>query len=563
MKKTIKNLALARAQERADIAKLQRSETVDKIVVKVLNKRYGPQAKYDTLDQADGYKRKHTSIQKTETDDRISSKERVKGAEIGRHLQENTATWRAIMQQFKVAAIGANGPKLQVNTKDAFAKEAAVWFNSSWAKWCDQCDDNPLAEQIAVALQYVKREGDILCVFDDFLENDGRIRWIESTQILGMEQKAWETWALANNWTENVDGQIKPLLLNNGVIRNTRGVVIGYLFTSVHGKTSIDPNTDPFTAIKRYDVKSNPDGSAKLLKSPWRVNQLRGEADALAVGNQQQDIYEIIAAELQTIKKSSQIAGWIEIDKDSDDVMAGIGNALLKQGKTETEINTLLNGDGTNPGLVGVTYESLEALTGGKWEYLNPGETAKFHNPDRPNMNLTEFIDWIQISSGASMGVGRARSTGKAETSYTAFRGEEIMTWQTFEWEQKFLERRLMDFLGAKALQWALSHREIIAQPPEGWQRTLSWSWNKMREVDELKAEAAMQLRLKNGTANFADTLGPDWEEKFELLAKQLKKARELELPLSIFETVSGSVISEYAKEDKGQTQKTGDGTNE
>lgn len=540
------------------IAKYQRETAVDNALTKLIQKRQSPKAQYDTFDQLDGYKRKHAKVQSSNTDDRITSRERLKGAEIGRHLQENTATWRTLMQQFKVSVVGANGTKIQVNTQDEFAKEAAIWFNSSWAKWCDQCDDTPLAEQVALCLQYVKREGDVLCVFDDFIENDGRLRWIESTQLLGMEEKAWQEWALANNWFENVEGVKKAYTLSNGVIRNSRGVVQGYVFTSQHGKTSIDPKTDPFSAVRCFDIRSNPSGSAKLIKSPWRINQHRGEGESLAIANQQQDIYEIIAAELQTVKKSSQIAGWIEVDKDSDSVMTGIANALLKQGKSETEVNALINGDGSNSGLVGMTYESLEALTGGKWEYLNPGEKAQFHDPNRPNMNLTEFIDWIQIASGASMGIGRARSTGKASTAYTAFRGEEIISWQTFEWEQKFLERRLMDFLGVKAIQWAIGNRELKARPPEGWQKRLSWSWPKMREVDELKAEQAMQLRLKNGTANFADTLGPDWEEKMTLLATQINKARELKLPLSIFETVSGTVI-----EDDANTKTTDEGDND
>jgi capsid protein len=269
---------------------------------------------------------------------------------------------------------------------------------------------------------------------------------------------------------------------------------MGYVFTSLHGKTSIDPKTDPFTAIARFDIKSNPDGSAKLIKSPWRMNQHRGEADAFSISNQQQDIYEIIAAELQTVKKSSQIAGWIKLDPKADGAMTGIANALMKQGKTAAEIDALINGDGSNPGLVGVTYESLEALSGGKFEYLQPGESVEWHNPQRPNINICEFIDWIQIASGASMGIGRARSTGKAETSYTAFRGEEIMSWQTFEWEQKFLERRLLDFLGVKAIRWALKKREITEKPAEGWESRLSWAWPKMREVNELVAEQAMQL---------------------------------------------------------------------
>ena len=530
-------------------------DTITRAKVKrATRKAKTPKASYDSLENANGVKRKNIKKQKLPTDSRIKPSKRNLGAEIGRHLHENTSSWRSIMHQFKVTVVGSNGAKLRVNTKDAegntdaFGKASAKWFNNSWAKWCDQVDDTPLAEQVAMALEYCKREGDVLCIFDDFAENDGRLRWVEPTQILGVDEPKWNLWAVTNKWTED-DG--KPYQQADGIVKNKRGIVIGYTFTSDIGINTIDPDVNNWTAIKRYDSRRNPEGSAKLIKSPWRFNQHRGEGASLAVSPQIQDIYEMLAAELQTAKKSSQIAGWLELDKDADGALQGVIKSLQASGKTAAEIDAIINGDGTNPGLVGVTYDALEGLTGGKFSYMQPGEKPVFHDPSRPNMSVSEFCDWIQVSTGASMGVGRARSTLKAETSYTAFRGEELMSWQTFGWDQKFLERRLMDFLAIKAIRWGLKNNEITEKStePASWENSLSWEWQKMKEVDELKTQQAIQLALKNGSFNFADTLGADWMEKIEFFAKQVEIIKELGLPLSIFETVSGTVIEDDSGE--------------
>jgi hypothetical protein len=65
-----------------------------------------------------------------------------------------------------------------------------------------------------------------------------------------------------------------------------------------------------------------------------------------------------------------------------------------------------------------------------------------------------------------------------------------------------------------------------------------------MPHVDEAREEAAVQNALKNATIDYSELLGPDWQNKLTAYAAQLEVARKLNLPLSVFETVSGGPLA-------------------
>jgi len=65
-----------------------------------------------------------------------------------------------------------------------------------------------------------------------------------------------------------------------------------------------------------------------------------------------------------------------------------------------------------------------------------------------------------------------------------------------------------------------------------------------MPHVDEAREEAATENALRNGTTDYSLLLGPDWRTKFSALAEQLDVARESNLPLSVFTSVSGGAAT-------------------
>ena len=539
---------LENQKKRTEIATLKAKELGAKVEVrrnKVLHKQL---ARFDVLEEGHQTQRLQSRTERNTEDSQLTDNKKLKGVAFERDLQRNAGTYSGLLHQFRVCVVGV-GPKVKFNTTSAdWNKLAADWLNSDWAKWCDGNDDTPLADQVACVLEAVKREGDILCVFDDFDRDDGTLRWFESDQLPTIDQQSWENASKVSGfaWNETINDVSVPMLQANGIVRDHRGRVQAYVTTADHGKPSV--MFDEVTIIPRWHIRNNPTGSARLIKQPWRLSQYRGQGKTLAIAAQVQDSYEMIAAVLQTAKNSSQRAGSIETDKDAP---AAIVKRLAEGGMTPEQIDCLLFGDGDTPAMAAQTYEQLEGTFGGKVDYLNPGEKFVAHNDDRPSANIREFAGMLQEQNGASMGVARSRSTLRAETSFTAFRGEELMSWQTFEVDQKFLERRLMDFLTYKAITWAGAKKEVTT-PPKDFQKSAQWIWPRMKEVNQVATANAEAIRIKSGTVNYAEILGPNWREIFAELGIQFQAARDENLPLAALEMKSGGTVETQEPTKKG-----------
>jgi hypothetical protein len=111
-----------------------------------------------------------------------------------------------------------------------------------------------------------------------------------------------------------------------------------------------------------------------------------------------------------------------------------------------------------------------------------------------------------------------------------------VMTWVSFLVEQKDLEREFLDWVGVRALRWAIGKKLIKAKPPANWEDKISWHLPKMPHVDELKERLANRQALKNGERDFSDIVGPNWRSVFDSLSSQLDYARGKKIPLSVFD---------------------------
>jgi capsid protein len=529
---------LKKARKLAELDQIKRQRAEDKMRTNILRRADDIRARIDALETSHNTQRNQSTREKKGEDGLYTSQRKLKGVALARDLQRNGGWFKGLVHQFKVNVVGV-GPKIRLATEDKnWNKASSTWFNGGWAKWCDGVDDSPLADMLQMALMSVKREGDCVCVFDDFDRDDGTIRWFESDQLPTIDEGSWKKEADKRGflWKERVPGKTKlqPMKQKDGLVIDRRGRVMAYVLDAQHGRTNV--LYEEVMIVPRWHQVFNRAGSAKLLKSPWRLTQKRGQGDALVIANQQADIYEMIAADLQSAKNIAQRAGWIEVDKDAE---GGVMRALLNSNLSQDEIDKLLYGDGEQRGSLATQYEELEGTFGGRLDYLNAGESFHTNDHDKPSSSVKDFAGYIQESNGASMGLSRSSSTLKAEASYTAFRGEQVMSWQTYEVDQKSMERRLMDFLGFKSIDWAIRKGQLD-KGPEGWENLMLWVWPRMREVDEHRTATAQATKLKNGTITYDEIHGPDWDKKFQGYAEQLDFGRDLGLPLAVYETKSG-----------------------
>jgi len=471
--------------------------------------------------------RRQPRIETKSEDQTLDPRKRLLAHNIGRDLERNFAPARAIMHQFRVNVVGSEG-KIQVNTADGEA--AAAWFNGVWARDCDYRDDVHWSTMLQNIVAACIREGDVLAVFDDDVtpEDTGRLIIFEADQIAPLSETEFK----------KLDGYVNGWTQDGGIVRDQMGRVLGYIASGKRGLTVID---------RIEDASFYPRSVARLIKNPWRVNQGRGVSALLTASTNFQDLYEILAKELQSAKVAASLAGFItRTDAVTDYDDPATGSAFLPENSGKDAATTALEGaNGTDP--AAPNYERFESLTGGMFEYMAEGDKAEFPDINRPNIHLAEFIEAVLGHAGASVGLARAYTILRADSSYTSFRGDMVLSWATFYMMQKWLERSFADWAARKAITWAIRKGSVSLSA--GWETTISWKWPRMPSVDESKEADAVAKQLKNGTTDFGELIGPDWRNHFDSLAEQIEYGRAKKLPLSVYETASGGVSPVEDKE--------------
>lgn len=473
--------------------------------------------------------RRQPKIETKSEDQTLDPRKRLLAHNIGRDLERNFSPARGIIHQFRVNVVGSEG-KIRVNREDG--EDAATWFNEVWSKDCDFRDDLDWSTQCQNVIASTIREGDLLAVFDDDLtpEDTGKLILFEADQIC----------SLAADEFKQLPGYTEKWSQDSGIVRDGMGRILGYIVTGKRGLTVID---------KIADSTFYPRDTARLVKNPWRVNQGRGVGSILTCATNVQDLYEILSSELQSAKLASKLAGKVKRGDavDNFDLPTDAPSHLPENSGKDAVTTAAEGANSTDPSAP--NYERYEALTGGITEYMATGDDFELLKIDRPNVNLAAFIEAVMGHAGASVGLARAYTILRADSSYTSFRGDMVLSWATFYMLQKLLERRFADWVARKAIGWAI--RKGLVKISVGWERAISWTWPTMPNVDELKEENAKKQALKNGTTDYAQLIGPDWDKKLTGLAEQVNRIKALGLPLSILETIGGQSAQQGASTDE------------
>lgn len=490
-------------------------------------------AKYDATEP--NKQRRQAHVEATGEETIFDMARRLKGCNIGRDLERNYSPAKSLFHQLRVNVVGSLG-KIQVNVPGEQGKAATEWFNEVWSKDCDFRDDCDWSTMLQNIVASVPREGDCLAVFDDNLIDDtGKLLMFEADQIAPLADDALKA------------SKFKDAKQDNGIMRDKWGRVLGYVTSGKRGLQTLSIADSPTVWAR---------GDARLISNPWRLNQGRGVPSVITPASNFIDLYEILSSELATTKRASKQYAYIkraDAVSDYDNPVSGVAFLPENTGKDAARVATEGANEATAIG--SRNYEAIEALTGGYTDYIDTKDDIQIPDMNHPNTQLAQFLETVQGYGGAALGLARAYTILRADSSYTAFRGDMIMTWVTFYWLQKWLERRAADWVARKALTWAIRKKQIAPLAP-GWDRKLSWTWPRMPEVNQLDAENAIAAALKNGTTDYGQLLGPDWRRRLESLAEQIKTVRELLLPLRVLETASGGQLDQK-KEDDAAAQKT------
>ena len=445
----------------------------------------------------------------------------------GRDMMRNSPTRGTMDQQRRVNIVGTVGGKLHASFPEGYAEAASAvmrYVNRVWAPHCEFTYGKSLNWILKTIVTAEDVGGNVILVFDDGIltggSGTGTIRGFEADEIAGVQD------------AEFAARFPKSFRQSGGFVYDNFGRFAGAFVSTVQrGMQTFEKGK--FITLRRGASAAN-----WIAIGPMRrFNQGRAIPPGASALTTAVDLHEILSSETLAAKFNAQLVGQIIHDLGS-----GTSDAPGFSAPTD---KAAPGADPVAETVKRVTLEHLKNI-GIRYQDMPEGVKMELLDTKRPNANMPQFVDFLTGLIGGTHGLARVYSTMKAQTSYTAFRGEQVMTWPSFEEAQKDLEREVCDWAARLAIARAVKRGEIAAELPEDWEYMLAWTWPKMREVSEKDAQAALEKKLQNGVTSISRELAPGEFDKLMEERKREKKAfDEAGLVYPGTTTVSGGVVSE------------------
>lgn len=483
---------------------------------------------YEAVTEPYSQQRRQSTIEHAGEDRQMTPAQRARIVNLQRDMMRNSPVRGAQDQQLRVNVVGAVGGKMYAafpKGYDDAAKAVMDYFNKKWFPRAEFTFRKNFNWLLKTALTAQDTNGNVVLVFDDGIltggHGTGRIRGFEGDEIASVPILE--------------DYFPKGFRQSAGFVYNTSGMFCGaFVSTTQRGRAVFDPK------LGILKLKQDPFDDDALVN--WialgdmrRFNQGRAVSPLTAAINTLVDLHETVGSEAQAAKLNAQLVGQILEDETAD----------LDDGEPEAFADVGSGSSDGEPKVVKFTTKQLNAI-GAHFDKMPRGLKIDLLRTERPNPNMPAYIDFLSGLVGGAKGLARVYSTLKAQTSYTAFRGEQVMTEPSFEEFRQDLERDVCDWAARCVITRAIKLGLITETLPEGWERMIAWRWPKMREVSEKDAQAALQLKLQNGITSLKRELGPgEVDAIIAERAEEKKKFDELGLVYPGTTTVSGQIKDE------------------
>jgi hypothetical protein len=473
-------------------------------------------ASYDLLSGETKRTRSQPSIEYASEEAQLNQRGRLHGVARGRDLFRNMPAARALVTQLAVHVYGRMPKALVHSDNAAWGKAAAKWFNSTWAKRADGRGGLHLHECNRCSLAAVVREGDILQYFDRagvIPGGQGRLWFWEADQIAPIKPGDWKQYAGRIASALGIEGKAQQA---DGLVLDQWGRVWGYVVGARYGAFDLAYRPD---APDKNEATILPATDARLLFSPWRINQRRGISEIVACGNTLIDADDLWRAGLFRARAQSYIA--LKVTKQDAAAIAA-GRADYTDGTSSARIDV----DSAALETTDHQYRNFEKLSRGAIEYVEPGEDINPVQMGGDSPEIADLVTQARVLSGHSIGLSRMFATGQADASYSAARAELNLSQPTVRLWQKWAERYQLDWQAERAIAWAVEQGELDPAPAGGF--SVSWAgWQKFGALNPAQEAGATETELRIGAISWEDILGPDWQEKLESLGTQIQTARD------------------------------------
>lgn len=505
---------------------------------------------FDVLNLEAARQRRASTIETKGEDAQLSPPQSHRLTNLHRDMMRNSPMRVMQDQQIRVNVVGAVGGKLYASFPEGFgsAQESVMrYFNRRWYSHAEFSHGQNFNWLLKTAITAQDVGGNVILVFDDGIltggNGTGKIRGFEGDELANIPQNEFE-----KRFPKSYR-QVK------GLVYNESGIVCGaFVSSSQRGRSCFDPSLG-FVTLRRdpYDDETTPNWT--ILGDMRRFNQGRAVSPVTAALMFLLDLHETVGSEANSAKLNSKLVYQLlkdaEADKTEPGGVMGAGFAPLGSGASTA------SGEGGESREVDVRPLKQMGAIGID---MPKGVKAELFDTKHPNPNMPSFNDFLLGVIGGVKGLMRVYATGKAQTSYTAFRGEQIMTWPSFEEMQKDLERLVCDWAARLVISRAVKLGKITEKLPDDWADMLAWQWPKMREVSEKEYQQALQLALQIGTTSRRRILGPGQDTAIHSeRAREAAADRNAGLIYPGTTTASGQVAEDGAggKDNRDETVKS------
>ncbi len=505
---------------------------------------------YEAVTSPFSEQRRAAVVETQGEDKQLTPQQRNRLVNMGRDMMRNAPERVMQDQQLRVNIVGAVGGKMYASFPPEFkaaADEVMHYFNKVWAPHAEFTFRENFNWVLKSALTAMDVGGNVVLVFDDGEltggKGTGRVRGFEADEIAEIPEAEFKK-RFPKNYTQS-----------RGFVYNQSGMFCGlFVSTSQRGRAVFDPalgfhvlRFDPF------DETATP--NFILLGDMRRFNQGRAVSPLVSALTALVDLHETVASEAQAAKLNAQMVGQILEDvnseADDDDAFASIPAASSSESsETSGSSSEIAAATQALPPQTKFNTKHLKAI-GAAFDKMPPGLKIELLDTKRPNLNVIAYVEHVTGVIGGTRGLARVFSTLKAQTSYTAFMGEQAMSEQSFRESRKDFERKVCDPIAVLVIRRALKLGLIKSALPEGWEEMLAWSWPKMIKVDEQKDQQALKLKLENGVTSLTRELGPGEMEKITAeRAAEKKLFEEAGLVYPGTTTVSGEIVGDAQPEE-------------
>lgn len=494
--------------------------------------------------------RDRASVEFGGEDDALTQVLRNQFINLARNGVRNNETLNAILLQFKLNVIGTVGGKAYFDLGPKYEGDEnhegpADILKREFAKHCNSCeffDGVKFSEFLEHLLETVAVGGDCVIAFDNHtFENSGKLIGYEPDSIANLSEREF-----LKRFSDGKNQRQGRVYTKSG---RFCGVIVS---SSERGRTEFrdlknvhvfekDPNEDRF------------DQDWIMVGHRWRWNQGRGVSPLTAPLGSFIDVDILQGFEIEAGKLNAQMCAQVyqtgEEEKNDPTPSPDLARTEFDEA-TSADIDAAVEEAAADefsddpP-----SFQELESA-GVVWNLMPANSKMELLDTKHPNPNMNDFIRLVAARGGWANGLASCFVTGKVDSSYSGYRGEQLMTWPAFRRWQKFLE----DFCDwhfrrwfAYASKWNPAVKAIVGKLPKDLFDLIEWEWPIMQEVNAVDEQTALNSGLKNGTKTYREKFGPGWKRHLRQAAAERRFCKEIDFPHPANETVSGQVRDDGA----------------